>query len=397
MRSRYRDRARAGGFANPRHDGKLGRVAFGGQDSGETGRGARRAFAVACLCAVLIGLAGCAGLTTGLPVASGDAPIPPRDPAARTTLQIRYLGAGGVLLTRGEDSVLTAPFFSNPSILRVAFGPIEADPDQIGRFLGPQDAPVLAGVQAVLVGHAHYDHLMDVPYIKKHFLPNAKIYGSDTMRNTLLGDNTLRPEDLVSVEADAWSAPVEGRPEPPPAWWPAGERVRFMALKSEHASIVWGIKFFEGHYREPLPALPASAWDWREGQTLAYLIDFLAADGKTVEFRVHYQDAASNPPFGFPPLFKGAPDERPVDVAILCVPGFNQVTNYPDALIERIKPRSVILVHWENFFAPLPDDARHLQVVPNTDVGDFLARLKPGARDTRVTLPAPGAWLRYAP
>lgn len=365
-------------------------MATGRQHGVET----RRALAAACLCAAL---AGCAGLSTGLPIDAGDAPLPARDPAARTTLQIRYLGAGGVLLVRGEDRLLTAPFFSNPSMLRVAFGTIAPRPEQIERFLGPQDRPDLAGVQAVLVGHAHYDHLMDVPYIKRHYLPNARIYGSDTMRNTLLGDRTLRPEDLVSVERDAWSVPEAGRPEPPAVWWPAGERVRFMAMKSEHAPVALGLRFFEGHHREPLPALPATAWEWREGQTLAYLIDFLGPDGKTIEFRIHYQDSGSTPPFGFPPRFAGTPDERAVDVAILCVPGHAQILGYPEALLERIRPRLAVLIHWEDFFAPLPDDPGTARTVALLDAERFLDRLKPALRGGAFRMPAPGAWVRYAP
>jgi hypothetical protein len=200
------------------------------------------------------------------------------------------------------------------------------------------------------------------------------------------------------VEKRAWSAPADGQPEQPPDWWKAGPRLRVLALKSEHAPIFFSWwKFSPEAYHEPLKELPTRPWGWREGQTLAYLIDFLGEDQRTVDFRIYYQDAASNPPFGFPPLFKGTPDERHVDVAILCVPGFDQVKNYPEGLIEHIKPRSVVLIHWENFFARLPDDLSGLRTVPKTDIEDFLARLKPAARAAPVTLPAPGAWIRHAP
>lgn len=384
-------------------DGKLVRVERGRHTRKQAARIGRRALAGAAACAVLIGLSGCSGSIAGLTVDPGTTPVPSRDPAHATTLQIRYLGAGGVLLKRGDDAVLTAPFYSNPTFSQIVFGQLgfvafESNPAEIRRFLGPKDRDDLAPVTAVLVGHAHYDHLMDLPYIKQHFLPNATIYGSDTMQHTLAGDKTLDPAKVKSLEPRAWSVPAEGQPEAPAQWTPVGPRLRVLALQSEHAPIFGGWwKFSPGAYQAPLKALPARPWGWREGQTLAYLIDFLGADGKTVDFRIHYQDAASTPPLGFPPLFRGTPDERRVDVAILCVPGFNQVKNYPEALIERIKPRSVVLVHWEDFFAPLPDDARELRVVANTDVADFLARLKPGARDARVTMPAPGAWLRYAP
>jgi hypothetical protein len=348
---------------------------------------------------VLIGLPGCGGSISGLPVESGGSPIPPGDPAYPTAVQVKYLGAGSVLIKRGDDSLLTAPFFSNPSMLRVAFGEIRPLPEQIERFLGPTGGKDLAGATAVLVGHAHYDHLMDVPYIKKMYLPLAKIYGSETMKNTLAGDSALKADDVVSVEERAWSVSVPEQPEKPVEWWPKSpRRLRFMALKSEHAPVFAGLKFFEGHYREPLPALPTSAWNWLEGQTLAYLIDFLGADGKTVEFRIHYQDAASTAPLGFPPRFSEPPDQRPVDLAIVCMPGFDQVEGYPEAIMKRLKPRAVVIIHWENFFALLPDDLHGLRIVPTVDADRFLARLKSALPEgASYKLPAPGTWMHYAP
>jgi len=354
----------------------------------------------------LIGLTGCSGPISGLPVSSGGAPLPPSDPAYQTEVQVKYLGAGGVLIKRGADSLLTAPFFSNPSMLRVAFGEINALPEQIDRFLGPMDRKNLEGATAVLVGHAHYDHLMDVPYIKKKYLPLAKIYGSETMKNTLAGDHTLESVDVISVEKGVWSVKKPEQPEktgtcdrsPPPCWWPAGPRLRFMALKSEHAPVFAQLKFFEGSYSEPLQALPTRAAGWREGQTLAYLIDFMSVDGKTVEFRVHYQDTASTAPLGFPPQFSEPPDQRRVDLAIVCMPGFDQVKKFPEKIIKRLNPRHVVIIHWENFFALLPDDPRDLRIVPTVDAERFLVRLKAVLpEDASFKMPAPGAWMRYAP
>lgn len=355
-----------------------------------------RVVAALLLTFALIGLPGCGGSISGLPVENGGAPLPPGDPAYQTAVQVKYLGAGGVLIKRGDDSLLTAPFFSNPSMLRVAFGELRPLPEQIERFLGPTGGKDLAGATAVLVGHAHYDHLMDVPYIKQKYLPRAKIYGSETMKNTLAGDPTLKAADVESVEKDAWSVNM---PEQSVKWWPekGSPRMRFMALKSEHAPVFAGLKFFEGNYRDPLPALPTSAWGWLEGQTLAYLIDFLGADGK-VEFRIHYQDAASTPPLGFPPQFSALPDQRPVDLAIVCMPGFDQVKDYPEKVIKRLQPRSVIIIHWENFFALLPDDPRDLRVVPTVNAERFLASLKSALPEgASFKLPAPGTWMRYAP
>jgi L-ascorbate metabolism protein UlaG (beta-lactamase superfamily) len=343
------------------------------------------------LAVALTSLSGCGGPSTGLPVYSGGSEVPSSDPAYPTALQIKYLGAGGVVLKRGADVLITAPFFSNPSIPRVAFGEIRSLPEQVDRFLG---GPVngLSGATAILVGHAHYDHLMDLPYIKTKYLPHTKIYGSKTMKNILAGDRTLTGSDIVSVEESA------GTSEQPGTWWYASPRVRFMALKSEHAPIIFHLKFFEGTADQPLQQLPTRASGWVEGQTLAYLIDFLGSDGKTIDFRIHYQDAASNPPLGFPPIFPQVADQRRVDVAIVCMPGFNEVDDYPEGIIARLNPRFVTIIHWENFFSLLPDDPKDLKTVPTENAERFLARLeKVLPKDATYKLPAPGAWMRLAP
>jgi L-ascorbate metabolism protein UlaG (beta-lactamase superfamily) len=354
-----------------------------------------RVFLGAFVCFALVWLPGCSGPSNGLPVYAGGSELPPGDPAYPTEVQIKYLGAGGVVIKRGADVLLTAPFFSNPSIPRVAFGEIAARPEQIDHFLGSTGGSI-ADATAVLVGHAHYDHLMDVPYIKKKYLPQARIYGSETMRNTLAGDPTLSAEDVKSVEEKKEDVGTADRPG---KWWPAGPRLRFMALRSEHAPIIAHLKFFEGNYTEPLQQLPTRAFGWREGRTLAYLIDFLGADGKTVEFRIHYQDAASNKPLGFPPSsFADPADDHPVDLAIVCMPGFDQVKEYPEAIVKRLKPRFVVIIHWENFFELLPDDPKDLRTVPTEDAERFLARLQAVLPEkASFTLPAPGAWMHFAP
>ncbi|MEE8166771.1 MAG: hypothetical protein V3T64_14485, partial [Myxococcota bacterium] len=49
------------------------------------------------------------------------------EPGPGPALEIRYLGSGGHLIRRGSTAVMTAPFFSNPSLLRVAAGRISPD------------------------------------------------------------------------------------------------------------------------------------------------------------------------------------------------------------------------------------------------------------------------------
>lgn len=340
---------------------------------------------------------GCSPAIKDLPISNGVAPLPCCGDEYQQTLQIKYLGVGGFVLQRGHDVILTAPFFSNPSLLRVGLSilgllPIQADPQRIDAFLPPMEE-----VAGILVGHAHYDHLMDIPYIAQKRTPRARVYGSETMKNILSA--VLPEERLIALDAEA------ADPNGAPGRWQTviKDRIRIMAVRSKHAphrclfDSHFCLKLFQGMVEEPLHKLPRTARGWKEGQTFAYLIDFLDEQG-AIAFRIHYQDAASSPPRGFPPHLSPQEQKR-VDVAILCVPGYREVRKYPERLIRAIQPRFVVLAHWENFFRPRTGDPGDLQVVPGgTDPKEFITRLKTVLpNDAAWILPRPGAWLHFTP
>src|SRR2546427_6854758 len=81
---------------------------------------------------------------------------------------VEWLGVSSWIISRGPDVVVVDPFFSRPSLLRVgvamlpfvAFEPNEKRIDAVLPKL--PDNTVL-----VLVGHGHYDHLMDLTHYAK--------------------------------------------------------------------------------------------------------------------------------------------------------------------------------------------------------------------------------------
>lgn len=294
---------------------------------------------------------------------------------------VRYLGVGGWLFRRGDAALLTAPLFSNPGLLRVGFWTIRSDTARVDRFL-----PEVRDVEAVLVGHAHYDHLLDVPYVLRGPAPRATAYGSRTMAHILAGAPGVADRRVVPVEERA------GSPERAGQWTYVSEgRIRFMPLLADHSPHLLGVHLWKGEVRRDLEELPAVAWKWLEGRTLAYLIDFLDPDG-TVAFRIHYADAASDPPAGFlPPLAPG--DRRPVDLAILCPAAFEQVDGYPEGIVGHLRPRHAMMGHWEDFFRPRTEPLRR---VPFTNLFEFLDRLEAALPpDAGWTLPEPGAEFRF--
>lgn len=268
------------------------------------------------------------------------------------TATFHYLGAGGWMIRRGNDAVLLAPFFSNPGMIHLALG-ADSNPRIVRQHMQrvQDDLPY---VRAIVAGHAHYDHIMDLPTVLS--LPtlnaDAPLLGGPTVCNTL--DSALGNRSCIRMtETPTYATP--------------GIKVR--AYFSEHAAHVLKTKLFNGHYLSPLPHVPSHGFRWREGETLAYLIDFLDARGRR-ELRIWYVDASPAKPYGMPDA--DTLRQHRVDIAIFCVGSYAQQERYPEDYLDLLQPRHSLLGHWESFFrrASLPS-----RTLPFTDVPEFLRRM----------------------
>jgi hypothetical protein len=165
-----------------------------------------------------------------------------------------------------------------------------------------------------------------------------------------------------------------------------------MPIESEHAPHIAGLKILPtGPYRKDLERLPRTVFGWAEGTTFAYLIDLLDNQGN-IAFRIHYQDATSNPPIGFIP--KLPPDEeKRLDLEILCVASFNQMKNYPEGLVSNFQPRYIILGHWEDFFRK---QKRPVKALRTTNIREFIKRLESVMTgDSKWFLPLPFTEMQF--
>ncbi len=332
------------------------------------------------LCGLVL-LAGCGQplpedieLAQGLdPVHAGPPPVGHAD--------VQFLGVAGFIFRYAGETLMTAPMLSNPPLRAlIPFRELEADHDAIDRFLPP-----VADVQAILVGHAHYDHLLDVPYIARRHAPAAVVYGSRTMVHTIA--SALPAERLKAVDI---LAAIPGRP----GVWIHNKRrnVRWMAIRAAHAPHIGRLTLLKGGYERDLPRLPRTAIGYREGQTYAWLIDFLDEIG-TPRLRIYYQDSASGPPDAMLPKLP-AKDERRVDIAIVGVASFKNVPGHPQELIRHLNARHYVFSHWDNFLVP-PDAP--LEVLPGTDLQEFVRRVGEALpEDADWRFPKPFSVQRFA-
>jgi hypothetical protein len=324
-------------------------------------------------------------------------------------LSITFLGVGGFSMAVGNDRVLTPPMYSNPALSTVLAGVVLSDHAAIDRFLDPAD---IENTKAILVGHAHYDHLIDVPYIFTK-TPEAFIFGNVDMKRLLAAfapdrspscptstvalpavprDRVIAVNDPANDRVDYRNcAEREGHCDG--AWdgrsgeWIAvpSSRVRVRALCSAHPDQFLFFHLGVGCVDEDQCSPPTSASAWREGSTVAYLIDFLDDEERPI-FRLYYQDAPTNGPVGYPHADLLA--EKRIDVAMLCVGNYDQVTDQPQSTIAALNPRYVIAGHWESFFRA-PDEP--VQNIPFLDVDEYVRRMEGAlSSDQRGFKPDPG-------
>jgi L-ascorbate metabolism protein UlaG (beta-lactamase superfamily) len=326
------------------------------------------------------------------PVAEEPAPSP-------SALRVRFLGVGGFAIEHGGETVLTAPLFTRASMVQVSTGlPVTSDAALVAKGLASTD---LAHVRAVLSGHAHYDHLLDVP-AAMGLAPQATLYANRSAKNLLAAFAPDRDAKCAGAPAsspaiarsrvvaldDPGASTVDYRscPEKRPPGAPLdgrwvrvpGSHVRVLAVCSEHPDQVGPFHFAPGDVTEEQCTPPSNMTTWKEGLPLAYLVDFLDPETDAPIFRVYYQDSPTNAPIGHAPAPLLA-DKR-VDLALLCVGTYDSVDDAPTKTLGALRPRYALGGHWEDFFRST--DAPP-QPIPFLDVATWGTR-------ARMALPASG-------
>ena len=79
-------------------------------------------------------------------------------------VKVMYFGNTTILISDRETTLLVDGFFSRPNPLSVKWGKIEPNDTVIQKQL---DLAKMGRVDALLIGHSHYDHALDAPVVAK--------------------------------------------------------------------------------------------------------------------------------------------------------------------------------------------------------------------------------------
>lgn len=278
-------------------------------------------------------LMGCAG------AAPAAASLPDRGAPTLT-----YLGVAGWSLNTGKQTVLFDPYVTRAPVFDDDMV-LVPDAAAIARFI-PKRA------QVIVVSHSHYDHVLDVPAIAHR--TGAVVFG--TRSTAELARAASVPEKQIAVASGGEELLFDD--------------LRVRAVRALHSDIGMG-----NFPIAPHPQLPLKARDYREGNTLQYVVQF---QGRTLYF-VGTANFIEEELRG---------NHVKADIAIVATGMRHKVPDYTCRLLRAIGlPKLVLPNHFDAFQEPLRPGEMQLRADAQADLAAFEAEVHACSPSTRVVVP----------
>lgn len=299
-------------------------------------------------------------------------------PDARFSAQLVYTGCGGLAISSGTDAILTDPYYTGHNGIRMLTG-MKPDTNttlDVLKSISKQTGD--AKINAVLVSHAHYDHLEDLPWMLRRDKvgSDCQIMGSPTAKAIL--DPSLNGRGFTDLNKQMHTqSPSSSNLN---QWIPLPGNMRLLAIEGDHAPHFWKLHFMRCKKSKDCAASVkhagsnkrTRAFKWKEGTTYAFLLDVISQEN-TDTLRIFIQTSSCNPPYGFPPAAELG--RKKVDIAVLCAASYQWVDNYPESILSLLKPTKTLLVHRENFFRKMYKTTT-ASTVPGTNMRKLMKRLR---------------------
>ncbi len=294
-------------------------------------------------------------------VAEGAEPAPAGGGPGTAGVSFKWFGTNGWEITFGNKTILVDPWLNR---FESGFLQNKLDHDR----LLPTDTALIdqhvKKADQILVGHGHWDHMADVPYIAKK--TGAMVIGSETHANVMRAAGV--PEGKI--------VQVKG-----------GEYMQFDGYTIEvfpSVHSMGGTKKYAvpGHLVSVPASPPTKVGDLPEGDTLIYV---LRIGGKYTIFLMSSGNYIERAIAGLKP-----------DVALIAPLFSNNTFDFTPRLVRALSyPKLVLPTHWDNFEAPLsgaPTDLRAIYGDPaNLDL--WVKEMKKVTPRTKiVTMPYFGSF-----
>jgi L-ascorbate metabolism protein UlaG (beta-lactamase superfamily) len=271
-------------------------------------------------------------------------------PAHADGLSVRWLGVAGFAISDGETTLLHDPYLSRPGLWETLFSWYRPDAEVLAPLLEPgSPAPELGRGTLILVGHSHFDHLGDVPWIAAR--TGAVVAGSRT---------------TVAI-AQGYGLPAEQTRQIDPGDALSEGPFTIRTVESRHARIFFGRPPLVGVVEEP-PETPIHALSFKLGDARGYLVTH-----RPTGLRIFLLSSAG---VHVPALEALAARGLRVDLLLAAIQGRD--ASFTRTLVTHLRPRVVIPHHFDDFFRPLDDPGAGEPSDP-ADVDAFEAEVRAAA------------------
>jgi L-ascorbate metabolism protein UlaG (beta-lactamase superfamily) len=264
-------------------------------------------------------------------------------PRGSEGVRVRWLGTAGFAVEHAGHTLLIDPYVTRASLLRCVIAPLQTDREAVQRHLPRADA--------IVVGHTHFDHALDVPYVAQ--TTGARVFGSRSAAALCVANGV--PSDRVEVvERDAGSQPVEREVGP--------FALRF--VPSAHSRLLAGRVPFPGEISD-CGDVPMRAEAYKCGAVFG------------VEIRVAGKKLYH---LGSAELVDAEAPVKNVDLLLMCVAGWTASRSLPERVGSLLAPGAVLLSHWDDFLRPIDRPAKLLPAMQLPRLVERLTRAAPGVR-----------------
>ncbi|PYK29899.1 MAG: hypothetical protein DME57_08715, partial [Verrucomicrobia bacterium] len=205
------------------------------------------------LCALLLlSQTALAGLEKYSPLVVADQN--PSAPAPTNAIRVTYLGVNGFQFETDDHALLVDPYFTRVGLWAGALNErIASDPNRVAEGL----KHVRPNVDALLVTHAHFDHLLDAPEIMRR-----------THARLIAGPTAVRLVTSFGISGTSCRAVKPGSAQRIGPWI-------IHVFAGQHDRLFGKVPFTG----KPALSKPVKASDWAVGEPLAFVIE---ASGKRI-------------------------------------------------------------------------------------------------------------------
>jgi L-ascorbate metabolism protein UlaG (beta-lactamase superfamily) len=255
-----------------------------------------------------------------------SAPLPQQEGA----IELTYLGTAGFVIKNHERTIVLDPYLTRIGISSI-FKPMIVNTALLQKHIPHADD--------VLIGHAHYDHILDGPDLCKQ--TGARLIGSKA--TCMVGRAAGLPESQLRA--------TDGREDIACGTW----TVR--GLPSVHGKAVFGRIPIPGDILSP-PVWPPKILDLKHGLVLNWVVD-------TGKLRIVHIDSADF----IPEELKGLK----ADVICLCAIGRKYRPNYVKEVVALLQPKWIVPCHWDTMFTHYENEPDY---IPGVDLAGFIQEIR---------------------